>query len=145
MAYTIEVSYDFMKKENPDKFKESLYELATTLRCSHSYFHYEYDSKNAFSLRNHCIFVVCFEDTQTKELMEFIKYVKTHKHTYIECLYQESIPYVLMYASPIYRKTMTSEGKKVYKKNKRERSYSDEEETLLSEIRKRVRSKDKIA
>jgi predicted transcriptional regulator YdeE len=144
MGYTIEVSYDFMKKENPQKFKETLEDLATQLQCSHYYFHYDYDVSNPFLLRNHCIFVVCFEDEQTNALTEFIRCVKTHKHTFIECLYQENIPYVLMYASPIYRKGMTSDGKKLYKENKRQRSYSDEEQTMLMEIRKRVKSKDKI-
>tara|TARA_Y100000816_G_C25940567_1_gene490551 strand:- start:153 stop:578 length:426 start_codon:yes stop_codon:yes gene_type:complete len=114
MGYIIEVSFDIRKNGNCS-FKNEIFQCAENLNCTTYYMDYEFEGQNRQMKRSHCILYIIFEDEYVENLMKFIRYVKTKKHTYIECLYEDNGINNIIYASPVYQKQMHKKNVKIYK------------------------------
>jgi hypothetical protein len=135
MGYNIEVSFNTAKHSNVSEFKKDITDLAIEFNCDHYYYLYEMEGNTKIP-RNHCIIVINFSDEETFSCAIFLKKIKRHKTRgiYIECIYDDNIECNLLYASQYYLTTIDKENVIKYNKNKRERSLSDNDKTVLEPI-----------
>jgi hypothetical protein len=130
MGYNIEVSFNMLKHNNVSELKRQITDYALELDCDHYYYLYELEGRCKFP-RNHCIIVVNFNDLQIFSCAQFLKTLKKMKDLYIECIYDDEVACNLLYASQYYLTTIEKDKVIKYNKNKRERSLSDNDKTVL--------------
>ena len=131
MGYNIEVSFNILKNSSVSEIKNMIINGANG--CEFCYEHYEYDSHTQFK-RNHCVMTVYFSETNITELVKFVKFIRKIKGIYLESIYDDSERYIL-YASQYYiTQKMNKICGKSYKKERRERSYSEDENMILNSI-----------
>ena len=128
MGYTIEVSFD-MRKHTDGSFKQDILQCAENFNCTTYFVDYDFEGKNRQIKRSHCILYIFFEDDCIDNLIQFIRYVKTKKHTYIECLYEDGGINNIIYASSVYQKQMHKKSVHIYK-NK----FESTNDTILRNI-----------
>lgn len=131
MGYNIEVSFNILKNRNTSEMEKEIISIANDNLCA-DYYNY-YEMENAHIPRNHCVFSVVFKQQHIPFMLNFLRDVKKRKGLYVESIYDEN-ENKLIYASPYYLSTMNKEGVSKYKQNKKERSYSEDEITILNEI-----------
>jgi hypothetical protein len=77
-----------------------------------------------------------FSKTEITDLIRFLRFIKSRCGIHLETIYDENEHYIL-YASQYYvTQKMDKCHGKTYKKEKRERSYSDDENMILQSIKK---------
>jgi hypothetical protein len=133
MGYNIEVSINIMKHTNVSELKREITDFALDLNCDHYYYLYEVENKNRIP-RNHIIIVVNFDDSEIFNCAHFLKTIKKMKNLHIECIYDDEIACNLLYASQYYLTTVEKDKVIKYNKNKRERSLSDNDKTILEPV-----------
>lgn len=133
MGYNIEVSINMMKHINVSELKREITDFALDLNCNHYYYLYEVENKNRIP-RNHIIIVVNFDDSEIFNCAHFLKTIKKMKNLHIECIYDDEIACNLLYASQYYLTTVEKDKVIKYNKNKRERSLSDNDKTILEPV-----------
>lgn len=133
MGYNIEVSINMMKHINVSELKREITDFALDLNCNHYYYLYEVENKNRIP-RNHIIIVVNFGDSEIFNCAHFLKTIKKMKNLHIECIYDDEIACNLLYASQYYLTTVEKDKVIKYNKNKRERSLSDNDKTILEPV-----------
>jgi len=133
MGYNIEVSINMMKHPNVSEIKREITDFALELNCDHYYYLYEVENKVRIP-RNHIIIVVNFDDSETFNCAHFLKTIKKMKNLHIECIYDDEIACNLLYASQYYLTTVEKDKVIKYNKNKRERSLSDNDKTILEPV-----------
>ena len=134
MGYNIEISFDLQKNQNVTECEEEIEQIAKNYDCNHFYQMYEFEKKS-YATRNHSVINAHFENTT--QFTKFIKKIKQIKGYYIENIYDDTnVKPDLLYASPFYLTTMDKHLSKIYKKNRRERSYSEDEIIILKEIKR---------
>jgi len=121
-----------MKHSNVTQYEQDIIQLAKDHSCNDLYTLYEFEQSLSQRDRNHTIINAHFDNVQ--EFTQFIKKIKQQKGTYIETIYNDQPQTEILYASPYYLTTMNKELSKTYKKNKRERSYSEDETIILQEV-----------
>jgi hypothetical protein len=132
MGYNIEVSFDLNKHQNVTEYEQEIIQTAKNYDCNHFYQLYEFE-KNLCLNRNHSVINAHFDNVE--QFTQFIKKIKQIKGLYIESIYNETtMKPDLLYASSYYLTTMDKHFSKCYKKNKRERSYSEDETIILNSI-----------
>ena len=134
MGYNIEVSFNTIKHPNVTEYEQEIMQIAENNDCNDLYQLYEFE-KNLSQDRNHSVINVNFENIT--QFTQFIKEIKKIKGIYIEIIYNDTIKTDILYASPYYLTTMDKYISKTYKKNRRERSYSEDETIILDEMKKR--------
>lgn len=138
MGYNIEVSFD-IHHNNITEVKNTITSLALDYNCDHYYYYYDMNNEIKHS-RNHCIIVINFLDEDIFSCSKFIKIIRKLAHVYLECIYEDSQLCKLIYASQCYLKSIDKDKVVIYNKFKRERSHSENEKTILNEIKPRSRS-----
>jgi len=133
MGYNIEVSINMMKHPNVSEIKREITDFALELNCDHYYYIYEVENKIRIP-RNHIIIVVNFDDSEIFNCAHFLKTIKKMKNLHIECIYDDEIACNLLYASQYYLSTVEKDKVIKYNKNKRERSLSDNDKTILEPV-----------
>ena len=133
MGYNIEVSINMMKHPNVSEIKREITDFALELNCDHYYYIYEVENKVRIP-RNHIIILVNFDDSETFNCAHFLKTIKKMKNLHIECIYDDEIACNLLYASQYYLSTVEKDKVIKYNKNKRERSLSDNDKTILEPV-----------
>jgi hypothetical protein len=97
--------------------------------------HVDYEMEGGTKIsRNHCIMVIHFEDDEIMNFAKFIGKIKRLKETHIESVYETD--FKLIYASNYYLSTMEKGCMENYKRNRRDRGYSDGEIILLKQLEK---------
>ena len=134
MGYNIEVSFNTIKNPNVTEYEQEIIKIAENMDCNGFYKLYDFE-KNLSPDRNHIIINVNFDNTT--QFTQFIKKIKKIKGIYIEIIYNDSLKTDILYASPYYLTTMDKYLSKTYKKNRRERSYSEDETIILDEMKKK--------
>lgn len=133
MGYYVEISINMIKHPNISQLKREITDIAIELNCDHYYYLYEVENKNRIP-RNHIVIVINFDDSQIFNCAHFLKLIKKMKNLHIECIYDDEIACNLLYASKYYLSTVEKDKVIKYNKNKRERSLSDNEKTILEPI-----------
>ena len=132
MGYNIEVSFNTLKNQNVTECEQEIIQIAKNYDCNNFYQLYEFE-KNLSQNRNHSVINANFDNVE--QFTQFIKKIKQIKGLYIESIYNDTnMKPDLLYASPYYLTTMDKHLSRSYKKNKRERSYSEDETIILNSL-----------
>lgn len=135
MGYNIEVSFNILKNSSVTEIQNMIINGAEECGCESFYEDYEYESHVQFK-RNHCVITLNFSKTNIDDLIRFLKFIKGTCGVYLESIYDESSSFIL-YASQYYiTQKMDKIHGKTYKQERRERSYSDDENMILHSIKK---------
>jgi len=131
MGYNIEVSFNVLKNSSVTELLELVKAYAEDCGCNYCYEDYEYETNVQFK-RNHCIITICFLQYDLFYLLKFLKFIRSKKELYMESIYDDDSR-KLLYASQYYiTQKMNRLNGKMFKKERRERSYSDDENMILN-------------
>jgi hypothetical protein len=135
MRYSIEVSFNILKNSSVTETKNMIINGAEECGCDSFYEDYEYDVHTQFK-RSHCVITLNFSKSDITDLIRFLRFIRSRCGVYLELIYDEN-EYYILYASQYYitQKMDKYYGKK-YKSERRERSYSDDENMILKSIKK---------
>jgi hypothetical protein len=135
MGYSIEVSFNILKNSSVTEIKNMIINGAEECGCDSFQEDYEYDAHTQFK-RSHCVITLNFSKTEITDLIRFLRFIKSRCGIHLETIYDENEHYIL-YASQYYvTQKMDKCHGKTYNKEKRERSYSDDENMILQSIKK---------
>jgi len=135
MGYNIELSFNILKHSNVTELQETVKLWADDCGCQNIYEDYEYETNTQFK-RNHCIMTLFFSKSDLYYLLKFLKFIRSKNGLFLESIYDEDSR-LLLYASQYYiTQKMNKAISKDFKISKRERSYSDDENMILSIVKK---------
>jgi hypothetical protein len=134
MGYNIEVSFNVLK-HNVSETKELISNIALENGCENYYNEYEFE-KNLRYNRNHCVFTIIFQDYNIDNIVQFLKKMKNLKGIYVESIYDDDRNNMLFASNLYLSQFMDKHIAKVYKLNKRERSYSEDDIKILNIVQK---------
>ena len=130
MGYNVEISVNMLKETKFSEIEKMIICTAEYYNCDNIYSLSEEDGTIKIP-RYHCIYVLNFMDDNFENLIKFIKFIKTNKSSYIECIYDNDI-YKLLYASSFYLKHIDKELSKKYKKFIKDKQFTQNEFKLLN-------------
>lgn len=134
MGYNIEVSFNTLKHNIHDT-QELIIKIALENGCNSYYNDFEFDNNLRYN-RNHCIFTIIFQDYNIDDIVRFLQIMKKIKGIFIESIYDNDSNKIL-FASKLYLTQMMDKHlAKMFKNNKRERSYSEDDMLILNTIQK---------
>lgn len=128
MAYTIEISLNYLKYSYITELQSNLFYIADKYNYDR---YYQLDERNGLN----SITVISFLKNQIQTMTHFIKEIKKYKYYLIDCIYEDNIKTKLIYATNYYLKTIDKSLRMDYTTFKRNRSYSEDETLLLNEIK----------
>ena len=135
MGYNIEVSFNILKNSSVNELLNTVKTIAEECGCQYHYEDYEYETNVQFK-RNHCIITTVFSQYDIFYLLDFLKFIVSKKGLYLESIYDDDSRKIV-YASQYYiTQKMSKINGKQFKKDKKERSYSDNENMILKTIKK---------
>jgi len=134
MGYNIELSFNVVKNSNVTELQNDIKILATNCGCDLFYEDYEFED-NTFHLRKHCVITVNFDTKNIYYLTIFLKNIQNKKNVYLETIYDDNTKQ-LLYASQYYITQKMDKGySKVFKEERRKRSYSEDDTMILDAIK----------
>lgn len=136
MGYNVEVSFNILKHSSVTELQEFVKEQAHSCGCNSCYEDYEYETNVQFK-RNHSIMVSNFDETNTIYFIDFLKNIKCVPGLYIECIYDDTNNRILYASSYYLTQKMEKHFSKKWKKEKRKRSYSEDDIMILNEVDKK--------
>jgi hypothetical protein len=132
MGYSIEVSFNVLKHGNVTEIKDEVENLATSCGCKMFYDDYEFENNH----RKQCVITVGFDNENICYLIVFLKNIRSKKYLYIENIYDD-ITRQILYASRYYITQKMDKGySRLYKEERRKRSYSEDDTMILDVINK---------
>jgi hypothetical protein len=135
MGYNIEVSFNVLKNSSVTELLDTVKAYAEDCGCNNCYEDYEYETNVQFK-RNHCIITMVFSQYELCYLLKFIKFIRSKKELYLETIYDDDTRKIL-YASQYYiTQKMNKSNGKIFKRERRERSYTDDENMILNILKK---------
>ena len=135
MGYSIEVSFNILKHSSITETQDFIMNLATFYGCISCYLDYEFETNVQYK-RTHSILVVNFDNSNMYYLIEFLKKIRMTSGLFIETIYDDNSSMIL-YASKYYvTQKMDKNIAKEYSKNKRKRSYSEDDTMILNTVEK---------
>lgn len=135
MGYSIEVSFDVMQHSNVTEIQNEIKKLATKCGCKLFYEDYEFEN-NLLHQRKHCVITVTFDTDDIYYLIYFLKNIQCKKYIYLETIYDDYSRQFL-YASQYYISQKMDKGySKIFKEERRKRSYSEDDTLILDTINK---------
>jgi hypothetical protein len=111
MGYTIEISFNIIKKTNVIEINYDMISLAKKYGCE-NYYYVDLENK---SHRKLYVIAFYFEQDDISNLIEFIKNVKKTKSNKIDCIYDDNILCKMIYASGYYLRKIDKSLAKKYK------------------------------
>jgi hypothetical protein len=134
MGYNIEVSFNTLK-HNIFETRDLIISIALENGCNYYYSDFEFENNLRYN-RNHCVITFSFQNYEGSDIdyiVKFLKIIKNIKGIYVESIYADDTNNIL-FASKFYLTQMMDKHiSKMYKLNKRDRSYS-EDDTLIMNI-----------
>lgn len=134
MGYNIEVSFNALK-HNISETQHLIISIAVENGCETYYSDYEFE-KNLRHDRNHCVITIIFQDNSIDEIVKFLKTIKKFKGIYVESICDNDTNNILFASSLYVSQWMDKHIAKIYKMNKRERSYSEDDIKILNTVQK---------
>jgi len=132
MGYNIEISFNILKNPNTSQMEKDIISIALANSCNH--FHNFYEMENGHIPRNHSVFTTNFDENKIEYILGFLRDIKKTKGLYIESIYDDETN-KLLYASTYYLTTLGKQTASQFKKEKRVRSYSEDELIILNELK----------
>lgn len=134
MGYNIEVSFNILKNGSVTKLLEEIKQCAEKCFCEDFYEDYEFENKTQFQ-RRHCVISIRFSQSKLNNMREFLNTIKKNSMVYIELIYDETTQTVLYASQYFLTQKMDKYAAKIFKTEKRKRSYSDDEMMILNAIK----------
>lgn len=135
MGYNIEVSFNILQNSSVTEIQNRIIHGAELYGCDFFYKDFEYNANAQFK-RNHCIITVNFSETNVYDLVQFVRFIKGISGVYLESIYDDNSNCIL-YASQYYiTQKMDKILGKIYKEERRKRSYSEDEIMIIESIKK---------
>jgi hypothetical protein len=135
MGYNVELSFNILKQSSISNFIELVVNIAENNGCKNYYYDGEFNN-DIYQQRNHYVLNFDFQNEKFENFLNFIKNVKKIKNLNIEIIYENDN--IILYASSFYiSKMMDKQIAKNYRKNKRERSYSEDDILVLNEVERK--------
>ena len=132
MGYNIDISLNVFKICDIDSLKEKIINIAIDNNCEDYYYEYEFELHYNFQ-RNHCVITVNFCDNIIY-FVSFLSKLKSIQNISIEVIYKDN-PINIIHASNYYcNKMMDKILAQNYRLNRRERSYSEDETSILRQL-----------
>jgi len=132
MGYDIEVSFNALK-HNISETRDLIVSIAIENGCNYYYNDFEFENNLRYN-RNHCVITLNFQnyDSDIDYIVKFLKIIKNIKGIYIESIYDNGTNNIL-FASKFYLTQMMDKHiAKMYKLNKRDRSYSEDDTLIMN-------------
>jgi len=108
--------------------------LALENGCDSCYDSFEFIN-DKYETRTHVVITIIFQEYNINEIVKFLKKIKDIKGIHIESIYDENIN-TFLFASQYYLTQMMDKDLVVkYRRNKRERSYSEDDTMILNCIK----------
>jgi hypothetical protein len=136
MGYNIEVSFNTLK-HNISETKELIIKIAVENGCNYYYNDFEFENNLRYN-RNHCVITLSFQDYNydIDYVVKFLKIIKNIKGIYVESIYDNDTSNIL-FASKFYLTQMMDKHiAKIYKLNRRNRSYSEDDTLIINVMQK---------
>lgn len=107
MNIGVELSIKFSEHARHNDLIASIEDTANVLECSHFFCDYELGGKitTNYTKRNHYVITVLFENAEPINVAQFVNYIDLIHKIYLECVYENDIPYKFIYCSSYYRKS----------------------------------------
>lgn len=136
MGYNIEVSFNTLKNSI---FETQEFIIRTALEngCNYYYSDFEFENNLCYN-RNHCVITLSFQsyNDNIDYIIKFLKIIRNIKGIYIESIYDNDTNNIL-FASKFYLTQMMDKHiAKMYKLNKRERTYSEDDTLIMNTMQK---------
>lgn len=132
MVYNINFSFD-ANKTNVSNLQNQLLDTAKIYDAQNLYFTYEENyMKNKLII--YCIFNLTFESNEIKNMTICINKIRNISKISLDCIFEESNIYKLIYASKGYLQSIEKDSVSNYKKFHKERSYSETDFLILKSI-----------
>jgi hypothetical protein len=133
MGYNIEVSFNVLKNGSVTQLLDKVRDLAEDCLCEDFYEDYEFENKTQFQ-RRHCIMSVIFSHEKLNNMLEFLNNMKGKEGLHVELIYDDRA-HLILYASQYFlTQKMDKYAAKEFKIEKRKKSYSDDENMILSAV-----------
>ena len=136
MGYNIEVSFDILKHSSVTELQEFVKEQAHNCGCNSCYNYYEFETNVQYK-RNHCIMVTNFDKPNIACFLDFLKSIKYMPGIHIESIYDDDNNSILYASSYFLTQKMEKSFSKIYKLEKRKRSYSEDDKMILKEVERK--------
>jgi len=136
MGYNIKVSFNTLKHNISDT-QQLIINTALENGCNYYYNDFEFENNLRYN-RNHCVITLHFQNynSDIDYILKFIKIIRNLKGIYIESIYDNDTNNIL-FASKFYLTQMMDKHiAKMYKSNKRERSYSEDDTLIMNTMQK---------
>ena len=136
MGYNIEVSFNTLKNSISET-QELIISTALENGCNYYYNDFEFENNLRYN-RSHCIITLSFQNYENDidYIIKFLKIIRNIKGIYIESIYDNDTNNIL-FASKFYLTQMMDKHiAKMYKLNKRERSYSEDDALIMNTMQK---------
>lgn len=136
MGYNIEVSFNTLK-HNISETKDLIIAKAMENGCNDYYNDFEFENNLRYN-RNHCVITLNFQNYNCNidYILKFLKIMRNIKGIYIESIYDNDTNNIL-FASKFYiTQMMDKHIAKLYKSNKRDRSYSEDDTLIINTMLK---------
>ena len=112
MGYEIELSCGL---NSPSSVKDAVIAKAYNCDCEYHYNQYELKGRRRQIYRIHHIMSFIFPETAERQMQAFIRYIKSHRGVYIECISVDSGNCEILYASSKYLSLMDKAKAKEYR------------------------------
>jgi hypothetical protein len=136
MGYNIEISFNTLK-HNISETRERIINIAVDNGCNYYYNDFEFENNLRYN-RNHCVITINFQNysNNINYILKFLKIIRNMNGIYIESIYDNDSNNIL-FASKFYlTQMMNKDISKMYKINKRERSYSEDDTLIINTMQK---------
>ena len=133
MGYNIEVSFNVLNNGSVINLLKDVKECAEECFCEDFYEEYEFENKYQFQ-RRHCIMSIRFSQNYLNHMIEFLNKIRKNDVLYVEMIYDETNNSILYASQYFLTQKMDKYAAKVFKTEKRKRSYSEDETMILNAI-----------
>ncbi len=133
MGYNIEVSFNTLKYNSILDTRDKIINYALENGCNSWYDNYEFINLQN-NTRNHNVITINFQDINIMKVINFLKIIKVIKGIYIETIYDDNTNKFLFASKYYLTQMMDKDLANNYNKNKRERSYSEDDKMILNTI-----------
>lgn len=136
MGYNIEVSFNTLKHTCVTETRDMIMNLALENGCDSCYDTFEFIN-DQYETRTHNIITINFQEYNIDQIVKFLKMVKDKKGMHIETIYDDNTE-KLLFASKYYLTQMIDKDlSNNYKVNRRERSYSEDDNIIIDAMKKK--------
>jgi hypothetical protein len=140
MGYNIEVSFNVLKNGSVTKLLEHVKNCAEKYFCEDFHEDYEFENKVQFQ-RRHCLINISFSQSNINNMIEFLNIIRNNHGLYIELIFDEKTNTILYASQYFITQKMDKYIAKKFKTEKRDRSYSDDENMILQAVSKQTKDR----